>query len=174
VTTVAVVGNPELRSRPRAAAELVVERLPGAPGDVVIDVIDLGPGLLGWGDPGVEQAVATLRAAELAVVASPTCKATHTGLLKLFPDHGGTGDLAGVTAVPLMLGGGPVHALAPELLLEPVLVELGATTPTRELNLMEKSWDAPGALDGWLEHASRQVAAARAGLRDGTGTGTDR
>ena len=64
-----------------------------------------------------------------------------------------------------MLGGGPTHALAPELLLKPVLVELGATTPTRGLYLMEKSWDAPGALDGWLEQASVQVAAARAGLR---------
>ena len=70
-----------------------------------------------------------------------------------------------------MLGGGPVHALAPELLLKPVLVELGATAPTRGLYLMEKSWDAPGALDGWLEQASRQVAAARAGLRPEDGHG---
>ncbi len=170
MTTVAVVGNPKPRSRTRAAAELVVERLTGAPADVVIDVIDLGPGLLGWGDPGVDEAVATLRGAELAVVASPTYKATYTGLLKLFLDHVGTGDLAGVTAVPLMLGGGPVHALAPELLLKPVLVELGATAPTRGLYLMEKSWEAPNALDGWLEHASRQVAAARAGLRAEAGT----
>jgi FMN reductase len=94
VSTIVVVGNPKPRSRTRAAAELVVEQLTGAPPDDVIDVIDLGPGLLGWGDAGVEQAVATLRAAELAVVASPTFKATYTGLLKLFLDHVGTGDLA--------------------------------------------------------------------------------
>src|SRR3954471_11396469 len=94
--TIDVVGNPKSHTRTRAAAELVVERLTGAPADVVIDVIDLGPGLLGWGDPGVEEAVATLRGAELAVVASPTYKATYTGLLKLFLDHVGTGDLSGV------------------------------------------------------------------------------
>lgn len=129
-----VVGNPKPRSRTRTAAELVMERLTGAPAETVIDVVDLGPGLLAAGDPAVEAAVATLRGAELAVVASPTFKATYTGLLKLFLDHIGTGALAGVTAVPLMLGGGPIHALAPELLLKPVLVELGATTPTRGLS----------------------------------------
>jgi FMN reductase len=165
VSTIAVVGNPKPRSRTRAAAELVVERLTGAPPDRVIDVVDLGPGLLGWGDPAVQEAVAALRAAELAVVASPTFKATYTGLLKLFLDQVGTGDLAGVVAVPLMLGAGPGHALAPELLLKPVLVELGATAPTRGLYLLDRAWDSPDALDGWLEHASAQVAAARAGPR---------
>ena len=158
--TIAVVGNPKPRSRTRAAAELVVERLTGAPPDVVVDVVDLGPGLLGWGDAAVGEAVEALTTAEVAVVASPTYKATYTGLLKLFLDHVGTGDLAGVVAVPLMLGGGPTHALAPELLLKPVLVELGATAPTKGLYLMEKVWDDPAALDPWLLTARPQVQAA--------------
>jgi len=159
--TIAVVGNPKPRSRTRAAAELVVERLTGAPPDIVVDVVDLGPGLLGWGDAAVGEAVEALTTAEVAVVASPTYKATYTGLLKLFLDHVGTGDLAGVVAVPLMLGGGPTHYLAPELLLKPVLVELGATAPTRGLYLLDRAWDAPGPLDDWLVAAAPQVAAAR-------------
>ena len=163
--TIAVVGNPKPRSRTRAAAELVVERLTGAPPDVVVDVVDLGPGLLGWGDAAVGAAVEALKIAEVAVVASPTYKATYTGLLKLFLDHVGTGDLAGVVAVPLMLGGGPTHYLAPELLLKPVLVELGATAPTRGLYLVEKSWDDPAALNPWLATAAPQVAAARTARR---------
>jgi FMN reductase len=162
VSTIAVVGNPKANSRTRAAAELVVERLTGAPPDRVVDVVDLGAGLLGWGDPAVEDAVAAVRAAEVAVVASPTYKATYTGLLKLFLDQIGTGDLAGVVAVPLMLGGGPAHALAPELLLKPVLVELGATAPTRGLYLLDRNWDDPQVLDAWLAAARPQVAAARA------------
>ena len=113
MSTIAVVGNPKPLSRTRAAAESVLERLTGAPPDRVVDVIELGAGLLGWGDPAVEDAVRALREAEVAVVASPTYKGTYTGLLKLFLDHVGTGDLAGVVAVPLMLGGGPAHALAP-------------------------------------------------------------
>jgi FMN reductase len=161
VTTIAVVGNPKPRSRTRSAAELVVEKLTGAPPDRVVDVVDLGAGLLGWGDPAVTEAVEAVRAADVAVVASPTYKATYTGLLKLFLDQIGTGDLAGVVAVPLMLGGGPAHALAPELLLKPVLVELGATAPTRGLYLIDKVWDDPVPIDTWLTAAGPQVAAAR-------------
>src|SRR5215211_3604395 len=112
MSTIAVVGNPKPLSRTRSAAELVVERLTGAPPDRVVDVVDLGAGLLGWGDPAVADAVAAVRSAEVAVVASPTYKATYTGLLKLFLDQIGTGDLAGVVAVPLMLGGGPTRAPA--------------------------------------------------------------
>jgi FMN reductase len=67
--------------------------------------------------------------------------------------------------VPLMLGGGPTHYLAPELLLKPVLVELGATAPTRGLYLVEKSWDDPAALDPWLTTAGPQVTAARTARR---------
>lgn len=163
--TIAVVGNPKPNSRTRAAAELVVERLTGAPADRVVDVVELGAGLLGRDDPAVADAVAAVAAAELAVVASPTYKATYTGLLKLFLDHIGTGDLAGVVAVPLMLGGGPTHALAPELLLKPVLVELGATAPTRGLYLLDSTWDDPAALDPWLAAARPQVAAARSARR---------
>jgi FMN reductase len=161
VSTLAVVGNPKPQSRTRAAAEAVLERLTGAPPDRVVDVIDLGAGLLGWGDPAVADAVTALREAEVAVVASPTYKGTYTGLLKLFLDQVGTGDLAGVVAVPLMLGGGPSHALAPDLLLKPVLTELGATTPTRGLYLIDRSWDDPAVLDPWLAVAGPQVAATR-------------
>src|SRR3954451_8536400 len=162
MSTIAVVVNPKPLSRTRAAAELVVERLTGAPPDRVIDVVDLGAGLLGWGDADVGEGVAAGRAAEVAVVASPTYKATYTGLLKLFLDHIGTGDLAGLVAVPLMLGAGPAPAFAPELLLKPVLVELGATAPTRGLYLIDRTWDDPGPIDGWLTAAGPQVAAARA------------
>ena len=161
MSTVVVVGNPKPHSRTRSAAELVAERLTGAPADRVIDVVDLGAGLLTWGDAAVTDAVQAVTEADVLVAASPTYKATYTGLLKLFLDQIGTGDLAGVVAVPLMLGGGPTHFLAPELLLKPVLVELGATAPTRGLYLMDKVWDDPAQLDPWLTTAKPQVAAAR-------------
>jgi FMN reductase len=47
-----------------------------------------------------------------------------------------------------------------------VLVELGATAPTRGLYLLDKAWDAPEPLDAWLAAARPQVAAAR-GVRRG-------
>jgi len=157
VTTTVVVGNPKPRSRTYEAAVLVAERLSGAAPDRVIDVIDLGAGLLGWGDEAVAEAVSAVCASSLVVVASPTYKATYTGLLKLFLDQVPTDGLAGVHAVPVMLGAGPGHAMAPELLLKPVLVELGATCPTRGLYLLDSAWSDPAVLDPWVERAGVQL-----------------
>jgi FMN reductase len=42
-----------------------------------------------------------------------------------------------------------------------VLVELGATAPTRGPYLLDTTWDAPEPLDAWLTAARPQVAAAR-------------
>ena len=161
---VVVVGNPKPTSRTLEAAVLVAEQLAGEPPSAVVDVVTLGPGLLGWGDPAVADALATVQRAQVLIVASPTYKATYTGLLKLFLDQVPTDGLAGVVAVPLMLGAGPHHHLAPELLLKPVLVELGATCPTQGLYLLDSAYAEPGALDRWLPWAAGQVRAAAASL----------
>jgi FMN reductase len=100
-----VVGNPKARSRTYDAAAIVAERLSGRPADVTIDLVDFGAALLDWTDQGVADAISQLKAAELVVFASPTYKASYTGLLKIFLDRISGGALAGVTAVPLMLGG---------------------------------------------------------------------
>ena len=162
MSVVTVVGNPEPRSRTYEAAAVVARGLTGAEPDRQVDVADLGPGLLGWGDEGVQAAVEQLRSAELLVVASPIYKATYNGLLTCLLDQVPSDGPAGVVAVPLMLGAGPGHALAPDLLLKPVLVELGATCPTRGLYLLDSAYDE-AALEAWLGRARGQVAAARAG-----------
>ncbi|MGI4895033.1 MAG: NADPH-dependent FMN reductase [Janthinobacterium lividum] len=144
--TVVVCGNPKAGSRTLAAAITTARLVSGADVDQVIDVADLGPGLLGWGDPIVRAAVADTAAADVLVVASPTFKATYSGLLKLFLDQfaGGEG-LRGVTAIPLMLGAAPAHAMAPELLLKPVLSELGAACPAPGLYLIDTEAAEQGA-----------------------------
>ena len=71
------------------------------------------------------------------MVASPTYKATYTGLLKLFFDGYGPEPLAGTAAVPLMIGAGPAHALAVDVHLTPLLHELGASVPWRGLYVLE-------------------------------------
>ncbi|MGE3620531.1 MAG: NADPH-dependent FMN reductase [Acidimicrobiia bacterium] len=152
-----VTGNPKPRSRTLEAAVLVAEKLTGTEPDVVVDVVDLGAGLLGWGDPAVTEAVESVRSCDLAVFASPTYKAAYTGLLKLFLDQIPSDGLAGVVAVPLMLGAGPGHFLAPEVTLKPVLVELGATCPTKGLYLLDSSYAEAASLDPWLPGALRQL-----------------
>jgi FMN reductase len=113
----------------------------------------------------VADLVAAVQASDLSVVASPTYKATYTGLLKLFLDRIPGGALAGVTAVPLMLGGHWRHALAADLLLKPVLVELGATCPTRGLFLPESEYAGGETLDSWLELARPQLGTSVNALR---------
>jgi len=160
--TVVVVGNPKPASRTRAAAEMVAERLTGVAPSHVIDVVDLGAGLLGWGDPAVAEAKATVLAADSLVVASPTFKATYTGLLKLFLDQFGQGELGGITTFPMMLGGSYAHALAPELTLRPVLVEIGASCPSPSLYLLDSDDETSADLAKWLEVASKYASAATA------------
>lgn len=145
-----VVGNPRPASRTLAAATYVARELSGADPDLVVDLATVGPALLDFGDAGVADLVAQVGAADLVVVASPTYKATYTGLLKLFLDRfaGGTG-LSGV-AVPLMLGGGPTHALAPELHLRPLLTEIGGVVPVRSLYVLDAAHDDPAAYADWL------------------------
>jgi FMN reductase len=163
VTVAVVVGNPKPKSRTYQAAHVVAERLAGRPADISIDLAELGAALLDWADPVVAELVAEVQAADLVVVASPTYKGSYTGLLKLFLDRFGAGSMTG-TAVPVMLGGHWKHALAPELLLKPVLVEIGATCPTAGLFLLDSELDTSDTLDLWLARARAQVAATTEGL----------
>nr|MDT0659530.1 NAD(P)H-dependent oxidoreductase [Micromonospora sp. DSM 115978] len=157
MNVVVVVGNPKPASRTRAAAELVAQRLTGSAPATVIDVVDLGAGLLGWGDATVAQAKQAVLAADVLVVASPTFKATYSGLLKLFLDQFGQGELGQITTFALMLGGAPQHALAPELTLRPVLVEIGASCPAPSLYLLDSSPADSSELDAWLAVAAKHV-----------------
>jgi FMN reductase len=156
---VVVVGNPKPMSRTRSAAEAIVERLTGSAPKAVIDVVDLGPALLGWGDPAVAAAKQTVKEADLLVVASPTFKGTYTGLLKLFLDQFGAGELGQLTTFAVMLGAAPNHALAPELTLRPVLVEIGASCPAPSLYLLDSEYEGGPTLDAWLEIAKRYLPA---------------
>lgn len=160
--TAVVAGNLKPASRTLAAAELLAERLTGAPPDVVVDVVTLGPGLLVWGDEAATAAITAVRSCDVLIAASPTYKATFTGVLKLFLDLIPAGGLDGITAFALMLGAGPAHALAPEWALKPVLVELGAVCPAPGLYLLDSSYADPDAGVAWLERARRRLPATEA------------
>lgn len=159
IRTAVVVGNPKPASRTLAAATHVARELTGSEPDLVVDLATLGASLLDWGSAEVAELVGRVGGADLVVVASPTYKGTYTGLLKLFLDRfaGGTG-LRGL-AVPLLLGAGPGHALAPELTLRPVLTELGATVPGRGLFVLDSQYEDPAAYEVWLESTRPLVRA---------------
>ena len=150
MTIAVVVGNPKPASRTLAAATYLARELSGLEPDLVADLATLGSALLDWEDRTIAGLVEQIGQADLVVVACPTYKAAYTGLLKLFLDRfaGGTG-LTGL-AVPLMLGGSPAHALAPEHTLRPVLTEIGGTVPGRGLYILDSAYDDPAAYTDWL------------------------
>jgi FMN reductase len=158
VTVAIVVGNPKPRSRTFQAANLVAEKLTGAPADFVVDLADVGEALLDWSSPQVAAIVNEVAASDIVIFATPTYKGTFTGLLKLFLDRVGTGALAGKPAVAMMLGGDLRHALAPEVFLKPVLVELGASCGAAGLFLLETDYQGSDALDRWVERARPLLA----------------
>jgi FMN reductase len=162
VKVAVVVGNPKPASRTLEAAMLLAGRIDGDADPVVIDVVELGSGLFGWGDDAAKAAIASVQESDLAVFASPTYKASYTGVLKIFLDLMPTNALAGVVGIPLMLGAGPGHALAPELCLKPVLVELGATCPTKGLYILDSVYTDGVAIEEWAKAALPQIAASTA------------
>jgi FMN reductase len=165
-----VVGNPKAQSRTLALARQVARAAADAAGlsgdpTLTVDLAELGPQLFDWTSPGVQEAVDGIRSSSLVVVASPTYKASYTGILKSFLDWFGNTSLEGVTVIPVMTGAGAHHALAVEVHLRPVLVELGASLPTRGLYITEAELpEADEVITSWLRTADpklgRSVAAS--------------
>ena len=159
MTRIAVVtGNPKPASRTPsvalAVADALAKEIPDAETHPVIDLAGYAPRVFDWSDEELTTLTAQVAAADIAIFASPTYKATYTGLLKAFLDRYGSNGLAGVTAIPVMTGGWPGHLLAVEVHFRPVLVELGATIPSRGLYVTEPELpDLPAAVAKWSQAA---------------------
>lgn len=153
-----VVGNPKAESRTLGVANAVADALAhGVAVTTELFVVDLAldaPLLFEQGSERLAEIGDRVAASGVIVVASPTFKATYTGLLKAFFDRYGYRPLEGCVAVPVMTGAGTGHALAVEVHLRPLLVELGATVPTRGLYVTEPDLsDLDGVVGSWAEEA---------------------
>jgi FMN reductase len=166
-----VVGNPKSGSRTlrvaQAVADILVDRLDDTyelgynTERFVVDLADLTGELFDYPSQKIDDLLERVAASDLLIAASPTYKATYTGLLKVFFDRYGNNALAGTVGVPVMTGAAPIHALAPELHLRPLLVELGATTPTRGLYVTESQFDdLDGVIGAWADAAAPLVGRA--------------
>ncbi len=162
-----VVGNPKAGSRTLRVALAVANDLSvqlGFEGEkLVVDLADVAAELFDPESLRVKELLGDVATSNLIIVASPTFKATYTGLLKTFFDRYSTDALRGAVAVGVMTGAAPIHALAVEVHLRPLLVELGASVPTRGLYITEQQFDNLGpAIGGWVEVATPLLARALA------------
>ncbi|WES62828.1 NAD(P)H-dependent oxidoreductase [Microbacter sp. GSS18] len=166
-----VVGNPKPASRTRKVAEFLVEKLL-TPGSYELEVIDLAEytgEIFAWPSEKMSALNAAVAESDLVVFASPTYKATYTGLLKAFLDRYPANGLAGVTAIPVHTGADFTHAMGPTFTLSPLLVELGATVPGRGFYLALSQMDK---LDEVVEAAAAEYTANLAGLAKVAGATT--
>lgn len=154
-----VVGNPKPRSRTLKIAETLADKLfgPAAQNAELIDLADYRDDILSWPSEKMDALNARVAASDFVIFASPTYKATYTGLLKLFLDRYPANGLAGVTAIPLLTGADQTHAMGPTVNLAPLLVELGAAVPGRGFYFVIGQMDR---LDDIVQAAADQYAMA--------------
>ena len=165
-----VVGNPKPQSRTRCIAENFVDQMFGTSAHTVnvIDLVDYKDEILAWPSEKMNDLNERVANSDVAVFASPTYKATYTGMLKAFLDRYPANGLAGVTTIPIMTGAGLGHAMGPTVNFAPLLVELGGIVPGRGFYFVTDGMDrvdeiVQSAVD---EHADnlRRMAHVSAGL----------
>jgi FMN reductase len=146
---VELIGNPRLGSRTRMladaatralAGELPPDAYPGG-GTQVLELAEIVGVTFGrepaYGSGSVADPLAVVRSARLLIVATPTYKATYTGLLKIFLDQYGHHELSGVVAVPVAIAASEEHRQSVGAALRDLLVELGASVPAPPLAVLE-------------------------------------
>lgn len=151
---VAVSGNPRVGSRTHRVGLALAEALADGARVTELEVISVADQLFAAPEQrsaDLKEAMATLQGAAVAIVATPVYKASYTGLLKSFLDLYTAGDLAGVTAVPVVVSGSPTHSFVGEIHLRPLLTELGATVATPAFTVTEGQLGGLGDLvEEWI------------------------
>jgi FMN reductase len=139
---VALAGSPSVGSRTVALLRHIASHTRDVEHDVEVVPIRALPAdaLLGADvdDPAVGEAVKKVADADSLIVASPVYKAAYSGVLKTFLDLLPPAALAGKTVLPILTGAAPVHALALDYALRPVLIALGARHVLTGLFLIDK------------------------------------
>ena len=163
---VALSGNPRAGSRTLLVAQTLAgalaARLDAGP-VTSLDLAEVAPQLFAGEAPDADRFAEVLAGATVAVVATPVYKASYTGLLKAFLDRYPTGGLRGVLTVPVTVSASPTHTFVAEHLLRPLLVELGASAPTRPFAVTEgQLGDLDDRAVAWADEAAPLVAALTA------------
>lgn len=164
-----VVGNPKAQSRTLKVATTLVEHIldPGSYELTVIDLADHVDEIFTWPSDTMAALNAHVAQSDLVIFASPTYKATYTGMLKAFLDRYPANGLEGVVAIPLLTIADGTHTMAPTHNVAPLLMELGAIVPGRGFAFVSSQMDkldeiAAAAASGYRANIRRLAALAPA------------
>lgn len=139
---IALAGSPSVTSRTVALLTTIAAGLTADGHDVRVVPVRALPAeaLLGAdaSDPAVAEVVTAVQGADGLIVGSPVYKAAYSGVLKTFLDLLPASALAGKAVLPVLTGGAPVHALAVDYALRPVLTALDSAHVVPGLFLVDK------------------------------------
>ncbi len=124
---VAISGSPRAPSKSKTLAELVLAALARSGCTTqMIDVAELPAEALvaRASAPEVDAAIEAVGAARIVVAASPTYRASYTGVMKAFFDLMPPAHLAGKICVPVQTGASPAHFLTIEYGMRPLFASL--------------------------------------------------
>lgn len=165
---VIVNGNPRPGSRTGTLLGAIGEQVATTLGEsapTVVDVSALGVKLLSHADMDLAAALDAIRGADLLIVATPTYKASYTGVLKVLFDNLAGGALTGKNAVPVVTAGiAPQAARATGHLAE-LLAELGATIVPGDYAVTEDRIPDADAIAAVATELADRVSAAVAEKR---------
>ena len=107
--------------------------------------------LLRTKDETLDTALAHVVDSTVILAASPTYRATYTGLIKCFFDQLPSDALAGNFLVPIQTGGSAEHSLSIEHGLAPMVRTLGAIVVTKSIYAWGDHWNEDGSPTSRLE-----------------------
>ncbi|GAA1003013.1 FMN reductase [Acrocarpospora pleiomorpha] len=165
--TSVVVGNPKPNSRTLSLARAVARALTPDHFESTFE-LDLAlhtDEIFSWPSESMAALSDRVAASNLLIVATPTYKASYSGLLKAFLDRYSHRALHNTLAVAVMTGGGMDHAMSPEAHLRPLLIELGAVVPCASLYfLTSRMHEMDAVVEGWLAENLLAITALRAAV----------
>jgi FMN reductase len=165
---VVLVGNPAPASRTSAVAKVVAEGLAGKAGEslTVVELAELGAGLLSSEDECVFRAQELVAGARLLVVATPVYKASFSGVLKVFLEGLEPTALESTVVVPVVVSASSAHGALADLQLRIVLQAVGGLLPVPSFLLEEHHFDhLPQYVAAWRQRFGPVVGAVVNALR---------
>lgn len=165
-----IAGSPKAPSRSSALLQNLLNTLEGQGHQVdMIRVCELNAEELlyaQWDGASIKDALARVASADGILVATPIYKAAYTGILKAFLDLLPRKALEDKIVLPLATAGSPLHKLALDYALNPVLIELGATTIARSLYLTDSQleYDSSETLTRIDAKAQERIDTATSGF----------
>ncbi|HII51455.1 MAG TPA: hypothetical protein HA321_00875 [Halobacteriales archaeon] len=160
----AVLGSPFSGSSSEKIVNLFIDRLPKEEWNTaVLDLSDISSEALLFRskDNILSASIERILDSDVILAATPTYRATYTGLIKTFFDQFPENALSGKVVLPIQTGGSAEHALSIEHGLSPMVRTLGAAVASKVIYSWSEHWNEDGTpsknLEGLIDQSVKEI-----------------